>query len=91
MILCSAGAAVNTSLSWENFGPEQHIMAKSGELNVPILNDELETISYSVTVDASDSFESETVAVYVNIIHGSRGDLQVGIPWSDEKPLAFGY
>lgn len=72
-----AVAAVNASLAWENFGPEQQILVQSGSIDLAIENDDAVTTVSNLTVEAKPAFVVESVVVYLDILHATRGDLVV--------------
>ena len=75
--LVNAEASVIAALSWQNFGPEQQILLESGSLELPILNDKAMTTTSVLTVSDPENFVVETVVLYLDIRHGSRGDLLI--------------
>ncbi|CAB9496769.1 Furin-like protease 1, isoform 1 [Seminavis robusta] len=74
--IVDAAAAVSASINWQIFGPEMQIVKESGTINRRIWNHELLATTHSLHVD-TDDFVAESVVLYLNIVHGSRGDLQV--------------
>lgn len=75
--LVNAPAAVNASLTWENFGPEKQIMVESGSVNLAIENNDTTKITSNLTVEAKPEFVVESVVVYLDVLHATRGDLLV--------------
>ena len=79
--LVDAAAAVEASRSWTNFGPERQLVLKTHErLNLPIADNANEATMHSQFVtDASEDFRTESVVVYLDLLHASRGDLLITI------------
>jgi subtilisin-like proprotein convertase family protein len=77
--LVDANAAVNAAKTWESYSAEQNITTNSGSVDIPIpeYREGQIPITSVVTVDASDTFITESVVVYVNLTHASRGDLNI--------------
>lgn len=72
-----AAAAVTAAQSWINYSPEQTITAESGTINLAIPDYPSDPVSSTITVEAPDTFETESVVVYLSLSHSSRGDLDV--------------
>jgi hypothetical protein len=73
-----ANAAVNASKDWKLFGPEEMMVGDSRLLNVLIAdNSKSTTLSTITLVPRTDDFIAESVVVYLDIQHFSRGDLDV--------------
>lgn len=51
-------------------------VAESGDIDLVISNDETMTTTHSLSVDAP-TLVTGSVVIYVNLVHASRGDLQV--------------
>jgi len=71
--------ALTIASTWDNLGAEQQQMHESGVLNVTITDDPNETVVSSVTVTewTDGFFVTESVVVYVDVQHPSRGDLKI--------------
>lgn len=67
---------MNASIGWDIFGPELMFVAESGDIDLVISNDETMTTTHSLSVDAP-TLVTGSVVIYVNLVHASRGDLQV--------------
>jgi len=72
-----ANAAVNAAQTWENYSAEMQLQADSGTIDLGIPEYPGSPVSSLLTIGASDSFEVESVVVYLDLSHSSRGDLQV--------------
>ena len=78
--LVDALAAVELARNWTNWGPEISLLASSGIVNVSITDDSTQTATSTITLtetDQSASFVTESVVVYLDLQHGSRGDLKI--------------
>jgi subtilisin-like proprotein convertase family protein len=75
--LVDASAAVKAAKNWVNYSPEQEIKAQSGLIDLLIAEYPADPISSKVTIVASDAFVTESVVVYLNLTHSSRGDLNI--------------
>lgn len=75
--IINAYGAVTAAMEWTNMGPEEKISANSGVVYVPIENNPGITVSSSIVIDGYDNFSVETVYVFVKLLHGSRGDLDI--------------
>ena len=76
----NAKGAVEAAKSWQLFGPEEMRMVESGTLDIEIPDDPESPIQSSLIVDAPISgefFIVESVVVYLDVRHGSRGDLDI--------------
>lgn len=73
--IVDAEAAVAAAGSWHLFGPEQMLVAESGQIDLPIADDP--TMSLTSTVLVDQDFVVESVAVYLDVQHFSRGDLEL--------------
>ena len=82
-----AAAAVAASKSWENLEAEKQIMVESGtiDVDIPDLVESQSGILEVLTITEADVLAStgetelsmESVVVYLDIAHASRGDLQI--------------
>jgi len=72
-----ASAAVATARSWINYSSEQTITAESGTINLAIKDFPSDPVSSVISVEAANTFETESVVVYLSLSHSSRGDLDV--------------
>ena len=76
--LVNASAAVEASRSWSNFGPEVQLVIKPDDpLDIPIADTANDPTSHSQFVETSDDFHTETVVVYLDLLHAARGDLLI--------------
>lgn len=71
-----AKAAVDAAKTWLNFGPEKHLLAGSGIVYVAIPDDESKQGTSTISINETD-FSMESVVVYLQLDHESRGDLEV--------------
>ena len=71
-----ADAAVTAALAWENYSSEVQLLAESGQIDLTIPEYPNGPVSSTVSLEASD-VEAESVVVYLNITHSSRGDLDI--------------
>ena len=72
-----ANAAVAAAQTWENYSAEEQLQTESGTIDLGIPEYPSSPVSSVVTIGASDSFAVESVVVYLDLSHSSRGDLQV--------------
>jgi subtilisin-like proprotein convertase family protein len=77
--LADAAAAVKAAKSWTLFANETQIIAESGALNQSIPDYPAAPVVSTVNIEASDRYVSETVSVYLDLSHSSRGDLQINL------------
>lgn len=78
--LVNASAAVEASRSWSNFGPELQLVIKPDEpLNIPITDSAIDPAIHSQFVETTDNFRTESVVLYLDLRHASRGDLLITI------------
>ncbi|KAL3907575.1 MAG: hypothetical protein SGILL_008817, partial [Bacillariaceae sp.] len=78
--LIDANAAVSAAENWTLFDPETFMMGESGNVNMTISDDLLvPTLStINVTGEAEDDdLVAESVAVFLQLDHFSRGDLEI--------------
>ncbi|CAB9505040.1 Furin-like protease 1, isoform 1 [Seminavis robusta] len=85
--LIDAAAAVTTAQTWVNWGPEKQIMVESGTIDVPIPDNTASpngalavlTITEEDVIAAAgvNNIQLEAVVLYLELVHGSRGDVQV--------------
>ena len=85
-VVDAAKAAASAS-AWPTFGPEKQIMIRSGQIDIPIpdQNDSGEADNFTLTVEVADVINAtgadtviiESVVVYLSVNHSSRGDLKV--------------
>ncbi|CAB9496302.1 Furin-like protease 1, isoform 1 [Seminavis robusta] len=89
--LVDAFAAVELAKTWELWDPEIQIMVESGTINLNISDDPTQSATSTVTVPADYvDFVTESVVVYMDLQHGSRGDLAIVLesPSGTESLLA---
>jgi subtilisin-like proprotein convertase family protein len=75
--IVNAEKAVTAAHDWELVGAEQMLLAETGLLNRPIVDDESTILETSVTVEAPANFVVESVELQLDIISFSRGDLEI--------------
>mmetsp|Transcript_11918 Transcript_11918/g.28633 ORF Transcript_11918/g.28633 Transcript_11918/m.28633 type:complete len:1167 (-) Transcript_11918:47-3547(-) len=70
--------AVNTAKDWKLMGPESMLTVMSNDLNQDVPNDGT-TVTSTVTITEADGkgFILESVSVFLELDHSSRGDLKV--------------
>lgn len=75
----NARAAVEAAKKWVNFGPEKQVVAESGVINLQIADDASRPSASKVTVTTTQSgaFTVESIIVYLQLEHESRGDLEI--------------
>lgn len=74
--IVDAGAAVKAAKTWPLFSAERQIIADSGTVNLSILDFPNEPVSSAVTV-TNEGFIVESINIYLNLSHSSRGHLEV--------------
>ena len=72
-----AGAAVTAAQSWINFPAEVDLVGESGEINQSIPDAANGEVLSTINLTANEMFVIESVTVYVNLTHASRGDLEL--------------
>ncbi|CAB9514520.1 Furin-like protease 1, isoform 1 [Seminavis robusta] len=72
-----ARAAVEVAKTWINVGPERQIMMESGEIGVAIVDNPSSPAEWALFVNGTGSFSVESVVVYLQLEHESRGDLEI--------------
>jgi subtilisin-like proprotein convertase family protein len=74
-----AHAAVQAAKSWVTFNAEQQIIVESGAVNVSIPDFQTPSmwVESKVNVPAASNFVVESVNVYLDLKHSSRGDLDI--------------
>lgn len=78
--LVDALAAVELARNWTTWGPEESLLASSGMVNVSITDDPTQTATSTIKLPGtwqSANFVTESVVVYLDLQHGSRGDLKI--------------
>lgn len=76
--LVNASAAVEASRSWTNFGPELQLLLKLGEpIDLAIADNANTPASHSQFVETSEDFRTESVVLYLDLLHAARGDLLI--------------
>lgn len=77
--IVNAEEAVKAAASWTNFDNEKQLLAESGVVNVTIIDDPAFTSSSAVLIneESGADFVVETVVVYLDLLDGSRGDLEI--------------
>lgn len=71
------GAAVAAAESWDHYSAEVELVGESGSIDLAIPDYANGEVESSVTITASDTFEAESVVVYLELSHSSRGDLEL--------------
>ena len=77
--LVDAERAVKAASTWENFSPEERVLVESGDINVTIMDDP-SAVAFStihIAEDAASNMEVESVVVSLDLLHDSRGDIEV--------------
>ena len=75
--IVNAEAAVALARNWKLVGQEQMILAETGLLNRPIVDDQSSFLETSVTVEAPASFSLESVELQLDIDSIARGQLEI--------------
>jgi subtilisin-like proprotein convertase family protein len=75
--LVNASAAVERSKIWTPLTSEIEIVTDSEQVNIVIPEYPSNAITSTITVNANDSFRIESVIVYLDLLHSSRGDLNI--------------
>lgn len=90
--LIDASAAVGAAKTWAGFLNEIQIIEESGVVDVSIPEFPNDPVSSTITVQTGDTFVTESVIVYLDLVHSSRGDLEVVLvsPSGTESILAPG-
>jgi len=99
--IVDAAGAVEAGRSWTNVGPERDIVAQSPKINLVIPDDASMSVAHSQIIETStttlsrnttSSFVVESVAVYLDLAHASRGDLLITLtsPSGTESILSPG-
>lgn len=86
-----AEAAVAAARTWGNYGDELQVTVESGEINMTINDDPSEPTVSTINVESSNrNLATESVVIYVDLVHGSRGDLKLTLvsPSGTESLLA---
>jgi subtilisin-like proprotein convertase family protein len=74
--------ALNRASIWQNFREEKQLMNETGKIDLPIvdsLDASFATSSLTFSERAAANFVIESVVVYLDIWHPSRGDLKVNL------------
>ena len=71
--------ALTRASTWKNFDVEKQLMGESGVIDLSIADDTSKIVSSSVLIPEWEIgfFVTESVVVYVDIVHPSRGDLKM--------------
>jgi subtilisin-like proprotein convertase family protein len=90
--LVNASAAVTLGQQWDPLLSEIEIIADSGPVNSSIPDYPSNPISSTITVNANDTFQIESIVTYLDILHSSRGDLMITLtsPGGTESILSPG-
>ncbi|CAB9529484.1 Furin-like protease 1, isoform 1 [Seminavis robusta] len=75
--IMNVDAAVMAARDWVNFGTEEQILLDSGIVNIPIADDESLPVISKTKVNGQVGFYTESVVVYLQLEHASRGNLEV--------------
>lgn len=78
--LVNAEKAVESAKKWQNYPLETEMVLKSGSINLTITDDKLKDVNSTLSVTnkgPTSILIAESVVVYVNLIHPSRGDLYI--------------
>lgn len=76
--IANAYAAVNASKTWTNWGPEEEVTLESGVVDLEIENCPATNPTTSqLEVKDRDDFVIETVEVFLDLDHSTRGDLNI--------------
>lgn len=72
--IVDAQAAVTATKNWEQYPSEKQVVIQSGRVDLPILDDKTPVSS---VLDVPIDIVAESVVVYLELHHSSRGDLDV--------------
>lgn len=76
--IVDAQAAVEAAKTWELYATEKRLIGDSGILNLALVDDASTLVMSTISlVPATDEFLVESVEVYVDLQHWSRGDLEI--------------
>lgn len=75
--LVNASAAVEKGRSWTPLTSEIEIITDSKQVNLTIPEYPNEAITTTITVNANNTYKIESVIVYLDLLHSSRGDLNI--------------
>lgn len=75
--LMDTAAAVEAARDWTNYGPEKQILEDSGEVNLPIADVRTSAVTSMLHVNQPSDFYTESVVIYLQVEHQSRGNLEV--------------
>ena len=89
--IVDAEAAVSAARSWTNYAREELLTSESETLDLPISDDPQQLTVSSLDVELNNGyFFTESVVIYVDLVHASRGDLELTLisPNGTESLLA---
>lgn len=71
--------SLNRASIWKNFGQEKQLWNDTGTINLPILDNDQEIASSTLHIPKrlATNFVTESVVVYLDLIHPSKGDLRI--------------
>jgi subtilisin-like proprotein convertase family protein len=75
--LVNASAAVTVGQQWDALSSEIEVIADSGPVNSSIPDYPSSPITSTITVNANATFRIESVVVYLDMYHSTRGDLLI--------------
>jgi kexin len=78
--IIDANAAVSAAENWTLYDPETFMVGESGSINVTISDDPLVPAQSSINITGDtedDDLIAESVAVFLQLEHFSRGDLEI--------------
>lgn len=90
--MIDAIAAVAAAQTWEFFTPEVQHIVQSGPINLAIPDYLSDPVSSMISLEADGTFEVESVVMYLDLSHSSRGNLEVVLvsPGGTESILSPG-
>jgi len=71
------GAAVAEAESWDYYSAEIELVAESGSIDLAVPDYSNGEVESFIAINASETFETESVVVYLDLSHSSRGDLEL--------------
>ena len=77
--LVNASAAVERSKTWTLLTPEIEIITDAEQVNLAIPEYPNDAVTSTISVIANNTFKIETVIVYLDLLHSSRGDLNIAL------------
>ena len=77
--IVDATAAVAAARAWQRWGAELSILGESGPVDTVIPDNELQQLQSTMTVEDTRNLVTESVVVFLDLTHGSSGDLEISL------------